>query len=283
MAKKTIRKTSSKKKTAQKNYWKFIVPLIVLVILISSIFSFRFEIKHTYFKVKSTYVRYKNKVATKTEQVKIDKILKDKKDNLFGIDISLYQEIINWDKLDSLEAKAKIYFVIIRATAGKNKTDKYFSYNWIEAKKQGFIRGAYHYYRPNENSTKQANNFIENVKLEKGDIIPVLDIEKEADIQSMASLRKGITNWLNIVEAHYGVKPIIYSGDSFYNDHLANNGFDDYPIWIANYSNSTKQPNTNNWLIWQFTDKGKAKGISEFVDLNVFDGNEKLFKFLLME
>ena len=49
--------------------------------------------------------------------------------------------------------------------------------NQIGSKKQGFIRGYYHYYDPNENSTKQAHNFIETVKLEVGDLPPILDID----------------------------------------------------------------------------------------------------------
>ncbi len=45
-------------------------------------------------------------------------------------------------------------------------------------KENKIMRGAYHYYRPNENSIEQANLFIKTVKLQKGDLPPVLDIEK---------------------------------------------------------------------------------------------------------
>ena len=51
-------------------------------------------------------------------------------------------------------------------------------------KKKSFLRGAYHYFRPNENSTLQAQNFIKNVKLQPGDLPPILDIEKISNIQS---------------------------------------------------------------------------------------------------
>ena len=130
---------------------------------------------------------------------------------------------------------------------------------------------------------QQISKIIKKVKLEKGDIAPILDIEQEPDIQSIASLRKGIQNWLDLVEKHYNKKPIIYTGDSFYKDYLKGQGFDDYPIWIANYNRNIKEPKAKNWIIWQFSDQGNVNGIGEFVDLNVFDGNEKLFKLLLIE
>ena len=60
----------------------------------------------------------------------------------------------------------------------ENHKDTKFDYNWKQAEKQNLLRGAYHYYRPNENSTEQANFFIKTVKLGKGDLPPILDIEK---------------------------------------------------------------------------------------------------------
>ena len=75
------------------------------------------------------------------------------------------------------ESHHPIEYVIIRSTMGDNRKDIRYKENWIGAKKQGFIRGVYHYYDPNENSTKQAHNFIKSVKLKGGDLSPILDIE----------------------------------------------------------------------------------------------------------
>ena len=283
MAKKrrTYSKAKNKKKKASpiKKYFF----LAFLVVLMASAFYFKDEIKIAYYKIRSTYISYQNQYTSKTEQAKIDKIIKQNKDKLFGIDISHYQGLINWDEVVFMEDSIPIDFVMIRATAGHNKEDNYFSYNWREAKNKKIIRGAYHYYRPNENSTEQANNFINKVKLEKGDFPPVLDIEEEPVVQSIASLRNGIQNWLDLVEAHYGVKPIIYTGDSFYKDYLKGEGFEDYSIWIANYNRKIKHPKAKDWIIWQFSDQGNVKGIGEFVDLNVLDGNDKMLKLLLIE
>lgn len=266
-------------KSSLKNY--FGIALFIGVIFLA--FLFQEEIRFSYLKMRSIYMVYKEKYTTKVEQTKIQKILKLHEKHIFGLDISHYQGIINWDKVGFLEDSIPVSFVILRATAGNNKSDNYFTYNWRESKKNNFTRGAYHYYRPDENSTEQAEKFISKVTLEKGDLPPILDIEDVSDIQTVASLRKGISNWLEIVEKHYGIKPIIYTGDSFYKDYLKGKGYNDYPIWIANYNKHIKQPKVKDWIIWQFSDQGTATGINEFVDLNVFDGNEKMLGLLLIK
>lgn len=215
------------------------------------------------------------------ESAKIESIINFYNNHLFGIDVSHYQGIIDWNNLQFVKDSVPVNFVFMRASVGKDTPDKHFARNWREAEKKNLIRGAYHYYRPDENSTQQARNFISKVKLEPGDLPPVLDIEALPRRQSHASLRKGIQNWLNIIENHYGVKPIIYTGDTFYNHFLAGRGFDDYKFWIANY-NHVPEPTCRDWSIWQFSMKGRISGINHDVDLNVFKGNhvdlQKLLK-----
>jgi lysozyme len=163
-------------------------------------------------------------------------------------------------------------FVFIRATAGSNKKDARFNSNWRDAKARQLICGAYHYYRPNENSVDQARNFIQQVRLQKGDLPPVLDIEKLPKSQSVARLKKGLRRWLEIIEAHYNVKPIIYSGERYYADFLRKE-FSDYPLWIANY-NFWRNTLASDWEFWQFTEKAKIAGIAGNVDLNIFKGDK---------
>ncbi len=197
--------------------------------------------------------------------------------SVFGIDVSLYQGKIDWQELSE---KQKIDFVFIRATAGNNRIDSRFDYNWEQAKKHGIFRGAYHYYRPNENSRDQAENFIKTVKLEKGDLPPVLDIEEYSRVQSNRRLKAGLLNWLNIVEEHYGVTPILYTYNNFYVNLFMNDSrFDKYSLWIAWY-NTARNPNEliENWIFWQFTDKGFAYGIEGDLDINIFNGSLKELK-----
>lgn len=201
--------------------------------------------------------------------------------SVFGIDVSLYQGDINWTKLSS---KQKIDFVFIRATAGNNRVDSKFAYNWEYAKKYNIKRGAYHYYRPNEKSTDQANLFINTVVIESGDLPPVLDIEEFSKVQSIRSLKRGLLNWLHLVENHYGVTPMLYTYNKFYFQLFAKDErFSRYPLWIAWY-NINRNPDEiiDDWSFWQFTDKGILRGIEGGVDINIFNGTPEDFKKLLI-
>jgi lysozyme len=192
--------------------------------------------------------------------------------NPVGIDISEYQGTILWDSVRVIENDFPVRFVFVRATVGMDRADLKFVENWRALQNRGYTRGAYHYYRPNENSTQQAALFIKNVVLEKGDFPPVLDIEQLPKKQSIAQLKVGIRNWLQIVEKHYGEKPIIYSGERFYKDFLKDD-FPEYTFWIANY-NFFVENLKPEWRFWQFTEKGSVSGISGFVDVNIFNGTE---------
>ncbi len=203
--------------------------------------------------------------------IHIYEVLSSHRKHCAGIDISEYQGEIDWDKLGAVEDAFEIQFVFVRATVGNNRVDKKFKENWRALATKNMIKGAYHYYRPNENSIAQANLFIKNVKLEKGDLPPVLDIEKLPETQSLDSLKVGLKRWLTKIEDHYKMKPIIYSGESYYTDFLKND-FSEYPLWIANY-NFWRKNAENDWTLWQFTDKAKINGIEGMVDVDLLNGD----------
>jgi len=171
----------------------------------------------------------------------------------FGIDVSQYNGDIDWVKVKTqTKTKDPIKFVILRSTVGVDRDIRY-EKNYKEAKKQGFLVGSYHYYRPNENSTKQFENFKAVAHLEKGDIIPVVDIEVGSSVQSMSSLKVGLRNFVTLVEQEYGVKPIIYTKLSMWRDYLESD-FSDCKVWIAAYSTSRREdPIVQDAAIHQFT------------------------------
>ncbi|MDR2423206.1 MAG: glycoside hydrolase family 25 protein, partial [Prevotellaceae bacterium] len=154
-----------------------------------------------------------------------------------GVDLSRWQGKVNWqvlEKMRSGEDSIRITFAFIKATEGRSLTDSEFENNWREAAKTSIIRGAYHYFIPSRDAGEQADNFIKNVKLSKGDLPPVLDVEKIGK-KSATELRKNIKIWLKAVEKHYGIKPIIYTYIDFYEKYLRDGGLDEYPLWIAHY------------------------------------------------
>ena len=201
--------------------------------------------------------------------------------NVFGIDISKHQGKIDWNNVDLIFEEHKIHFTFIRATYGNTKVDKFFKQNWNAKKNPRIICGAYQYYRPNQNSLKQAQLFINTVKLKKGDLPPIIDIEEKPTNQSMKSLKIGMQKWLDKIEKHYGVKPIIYSNKTFYENFLRTE-FKDYPLWIANH-NATMKPTNYNWKFWQYSTHGKVNGINGSVDINVFNGSAEELKDLCIK
>ncbi|HMK06842.1 MAG TPA: glycoside hydrolase family 25 protein [Flavobacterium sp.] len=205
-------------------------------------------------------------------------LLNKYRDKVVGFDVSEYQGKIKWEKVGLIEKTFPIGFVFIRATVGSDKIDLRFKDNWISSKKKKIIRGAYHYYRPNENSREQAENFIKTVKLEKGDMPPVLDIERLPENQSLDSLKAGLKRWLEIVDAHYKVKPIIYTGEKYYNEFLKDE-FSEYTFWIANY-NFFEENIKDEWLFWQFTQKASIPGLHCIVDLNIYNGTPKMLQYM---
>jgi GH25 family lysozyme M1 (1,4-beta-N-acetylmuramidase) len=196
---------------------------------------------------------------------------------VFGLDLSHYQGNIDW--CDLSDSEHPIEYVFLRATMGVDGVDLQFQENWRKAKKHQFLRGAYHYYRPHENSEKQFTNFKAQVKLEAGDFMPVLDIEEKSRYGA-ENLRAGILNWLQLAEAEYGVKPMIYTGLSFYEQVLQGHIPDDYPLWIAAYSGKHRVEGVE-WTFHQFTEEMIVNGISTKVDGNDFNGTREELRKLL--
>jgi lysozyme len=268
----TRRKYTSKRKKQtliSPKSFKWILGLFLLLCTIVFVYQKKdMFLYYLGFKTKNTELTANQR---KLEDARINDIVANHKGKIFGIDVSQYQGTIDWENLEAIEEQFEIKFVVVRATAGSKKVDRKFKTNWKNLSSTVYVQGAYHYYRPDENSTDQANNFIKNVKLRKGHLPPILDIEKMPKGQSMTKLKEGLQNWLTIVEKQYGVKPIIYTGEKYYEDFLRDD-FPNYKFWIANY-NPWKEKIEDDYLMWQFTGKAQLHGINELVDVNVFNGN----------
>lgn len=191
-----------------------------------------------------------------------------------GIDISHYQGAIDWDDLRSngMIEKSPVRFVMIKATEGASRVDSRFKDNFYQAREYGFIRGAYHFYSTRSTGRAQAEHFIRNVKLEEGDLPPVLDVEHKPKEQTPAEFRESVLTWLNIVEKHYKVTPIIYTYYKFKMTYLSDSIFNRYPYWIAHYY-VDKVEYKGEWKFWQHTDCGRLPGIKGYVDFNIYNGS----------
>ena len=188
-----------------------------------------------------------------------------------GIDVSHHQGSIDWQAVKGTDKQEyPIRFAFIKATEGGDYKDKRFDENFAKAADVGLMRGAYHFYNPNSDPMSQANFFISQVKLQRGDLAPVLDIERKP--RDKVQLQTDLLIFLRRLEQYYGVKPIIYTSYKFRLRYLDNPAFSAYPFWIAHYY-VDELTYEGAWHLWQHTDFGSVPGIDGCVDLNVFNGS----------
>ena len=202
---------------------------------------------------------------------------------IHGIDVSYAQGNIDWQKVKAMEEDSvHITFAFIKATEGILSVDPYFQRNWREAAKAGIVCGAYHYFKPSKSGSWQARFFLQNVKIEKGDLPMVVDVE-ELNHMTPDKMRLQLKEFVTFVEKKTHIKPIIYSGSSFYQDYLLG-FFDDYPLWVANYNQPEMKPvGSKQWLVWQHSDKATVTGIGHVVDFDAFNGDSVAFQKLLIK
>jgi len=200
---------------------------------------------------------------------------------VYGIDISHYQN----NEVDQIvQQKDKIQFVICKATEGLTYIDPKFNRNWTTLKEHGVIRGAYHFYRSEDDPEKQATFFLNTIStIEKWDIPPILDFEEGGinSSQSIEEVQTGVKSFLELIEKKLGRKPILYTDIRTANKYLGDPYFSDYPLWIANYINESSPhlPDTwkdRRWTFWQKTSTYQINGQDN--DLDLFHGSYKDLK-----
>jgi lysozyme len=185
-----------------------------------------------------------------------------------GIDISRYQKKLDWDKVS-------VDFIFIKATEGSSLVDRYFKTNWDSAQSRNIVKGAYHFYRPYISPYVQFNNFKKYVKLNPGDLPPVLDVEViPSDRKKRVLFFKDVKKWLVLAEKQYGQKPIIYASLSVWKHYLNTPQFEEYFIWVAYYNDQTTDVSTHleKWHFWQYSPTVTMNGIPALVDHNFFNG-----------
>lgn len=200
---------------------------------------------------------------------------------IHGIDVSKYQQNISWEAVRDMQVKnIRLGFAFIKATEGNGNVDPFFRRNWRKARNAGIVRGAYHFFIASKDGRKQAENFIDRVELESGDLPPVLDVE-QTNGASADQIRKQVKTWLWVVENHFGVKPILYTNVDYYEKYLKGY-FDEYPLWVAHYLQPQQPRISREWDFWQHSEQGRVNGILSKVDFNVFNGDSLQFRSLLV-
>jgi lysozyme len=203
---------------------------------------------------------------------------------IHGIDVSKWQQRVDWGRIRKMRVgNIRIHFAFMKACEGSWQVDPQFDRNWENAKRNGIIRGAYHFFLPDISPKMQAVRFTNTVRLSPGDLPPVVDVEETRGM-NRAQIQRYTKAFMDLLEKYYKVKPILYTNRDFYKNYFAGvKDFEDYPLWIAHYHVSDlDMPNDEKWHFWQHSDRGHVNGINEKVDFNVFYGDSlALRKFCL--
>jgi GH25 family lysozyme M1 (1,4-beta-N-acetylmuramidase) len=182
---------------------------------------------------------------------------------IFGIDVSKWQGIIEWNKV----ASAGVKYTFVKATEGVGYVDPMLKSNVQGALAAGLKAGLYHFLRvDNPDPVAEAAHFIQTIRGMQYDWI-VCDIE-DAKGKSSADVVSYTRTWLQEVEQATGKRPIVYTYVSFANQYLKDS-LAAWPLWIAHY-NSQGPGSTAwaDWICWQYTDSGTVDGIAGNVDCN---------------
>jgi lysozyme len=193
-----------------------------------------------------------------------------------GIDLSHFQRAVDWAAI----AASEIRFCFIKATEGAANVDPRFISNWKGAADAKVLRGAYHFFHPSVPAASQAESFIRTVvRLEPGDLPPVLDLEVPAAWAGIAPEARAplAIEWLDAVESRLGATPIVYLSPAFATEILKNAAaLARFPVWLAHYTDAAAPMVAKPWscwTFWQHTREGKTPGVTLPVDLNRFNGS----------
>ena len=197
-----------------------------------------------------------------------------------GIDVSIYQNTINWKKAKSSGAD----FAFIRAAYRKSDTgelieDERFKDNIKSASKSGIMVGVYIYSQAlNATVAEEEADFLVNlVKKYDIDLPLVIDYElypggrlakaiESEELYAASQFNEIVTVFCRRVE-EAGYESAIYGNYDMFTNYMDAGLIDDkYTLWAAQYGGECHVE--ADYMFWQATDQATCGGIKEPVDLD---------------
>jgi lysozyme len=183
-----------------------------------------------------------------------------------GIDVSHHQGEIQWNFVKRSDTQ----FAYIKATEGVDFKDDKFHDNWAGAAAVGMPRGAYHFFTLGTPGQLQAANFIATVPVVSEALPPAIDLEfsgyNKSRRPSSQEFQRELSAFWDEVLVRYRRTPIIYTTADFQKQYLTKMPVE--RLWIREVITKPREP----WMFWQYSPRGKLRGVPTFVDLNVFHG-----------
>lgn len=187
----------------------------------------------------------------------------------YGIDVSRYQSIINWDKV-----KPQIDFAIIQigwiGNHDNHTVDLQFERNYKECKRLGIPIGAYIYnYAVSSQNVELAMSWIKKQLSGKTFEMPIyIDMEDNTLINlGKDRLTKLSLTFCKEIE-NLGFLAGVYANRNWFDNYLNKLEIKNkYNTWIAHYTNAVDKYK-GEYDMWQASSKGKINGIYGNVDIN---------------
>ncbi len=180
-----------------------------------------------------------------------------------GIDVSAHNGVIDFDKV----AEDSISFVYIKASEGKDFTDRFFRDNILRARRAGLKAGPYHFFRFNSSGSDQARHFLAAVGDVPTDLPWAIDVEhwqNDEDYDRSDVIRQ-LRGMIDVLRAA-GKRVVIYTNKNGY-AHFIDGHFADVPLWLCS---KKRTPPDRAWAVWQYSHTGRVRGVHGPVDRNVF-------------
>ncbi len=256
------------------------IPTILIFIFVLVLPSCRYKNVTEYF-VHLT--RKERKEIAKCEEKERKEILDKMMKSPVGIDVSRHQGFIEWPRV--LADRPDIQFVYVKFTEGATYLDSRAPQNFTGAHSVGYPVGGYHYFRMTSGAREQYQHFAKLLDIAmhgyRHVLIPMVDVET-ADGHPVQEVQDSLQVMLDLLEEHYGKKPMIYGTMQSYNTLLAPE-FNDYPLYIGRYGVNEPEISGGDYTIWQFSEKGHIDGIPKYVDLCCFHRKKSIKDITLWE
>ena len=199
-----------------------------------------------------------------------------------GIDVSEFQDDINWKKVKSGEAD----FVFIRAGFRKSDTgelaeDDDFEENIKKAKKAGLMTGAYFFSQATseEEAVEEAEYLIGLVKPYDIDLPLVIDFEltdggrlqqkvEAGELPTATDYHNIVTAFCDTVEAA-GYEACVYGNYDMLTNYMDSTILDDMEfIWAAQYGGHCDVE--GSYMFWQCAEDAKISGVDGNIDHDIW-------------
>lgn len=186
-----------------------------------------------------------------------------------GIDVSEYQGYIDYARVKA----SGIQVVYIKASEGTTIIDPYFRTNYDNAKSQGLKVGFYHFVRARneDDAVREATFFHSVISGTSPDCRLAMDFEV-FDGLSVEKINKISFAFLQRLQELTKKECVVYSDEYNARTVFSRELASAYPLWIAEYGVSvpTSTGNWEEWIGFQYSDKGRVDGINGNVDLDKF-------------